>query len=81
MGVIYELEFEATKPLKYLQTEEIQFLGQIILSLATHTTTTPNTDSDTLGHYDIFLAHNYSNQLHQLAVTLLTSSKNTTSVF
>ena len=71
VAVIDALEYESRKPLAALQNEDMRCLGRIILSLATRTNITRNTDNDTLNRCQQYMAQNYSDQLHSLVMALL----------
>lgn len=72
VGVVDALEFESRKPLADLQREDMACLGRIALSLASGTEIgAANCDSDTLSRCGVFLAQNYSRELHALTMSLL----------
>jgi PAB-dependent poly(A)-specific ribonuclease subunit 3 len=71
VGVVDALEFEARKRVADLQQQDIRDLGFLILSLATGTEVTSNTDASSVGRVEGFLAQNYSPDLYNLAMTLV----------
>ena len=73
VGVPDALEWEARKPLEALQLEDIRQLGRLILSLATGTEVSANTDSTTLANCERFCLQTYSRELHNLTMALIRS--------
>lgn len=73
VGVSDALEFESRKKLDVLRMEDIRQLGRLILSLATGTEITASTDSHTLANCERFCRQTYSQELHNLAMTLIRS--------
>jgi PAB-dependent poly(A)-specific ribonuclease subunit 3 len=73
LGVVDALEFEARKRVVDLQNEDVRNLGRLIVSMATGTEVTPNTDAETLRHCEGFMAQNFSRELQNLAMTLIRS--------
>ena len=73
VAVPYCLEFEARKPLDLLQMEDIRMLGRLILSIATGTEITPNTDANILANCERYCLQSYSRELHNLSMTLIRS--------
>ena len=78
LGVVDALEFEARKQVGELQLEDMRDLGRLILSLASGTEITRNSDNETMRRCDVFVAQNYSRELHNLAFSLLTPNVNNT---
>jgi PAB-dependent poly(A)-specific ribonuclease subunit 3 len=74
VGVIDTLEFEARKQISDLQERDIRDLGRLILSLATGSEVTPETDDSVMGRCEAFLGQNYSRDMHNLAMTLIRSN-------
>ncbi len=72
-GVADALEWEARKPVEVLQFEDIRQLGRLILSLATGTEITANTDASTIANCEQFCLQSYSRELHNLSMTLIRS--------
>ena len=72
VGVADVLEFEARKQLGELQKEDVASLGRLVLSLATRSMVDDKTDANTLSNCVAFVAMNYTQELHELTVSLLT---------
>lgn len=72
-GVMDALEWESRKPVEVLQLEDIRQLGRLILSLATGTEITANTDPNTLANCERFCLQSYSRELHNITMTLIRS--------
>lgn len=75
VGVPDALEFESRKSLESLQLEDIRQLGRLILSLATGTEITSNSDSNVMARCERFCLQTYSRELHNLTMTLIRSQK------
>lgn len=75
LAVVDALEFESRKQVGDLQTEDMRDLGRLILSLATGTEVTKNSDGNTIRRCDMYVAQNCSAELHMLILSLLQSSK------
>eukprot|EP00934_Nitzschia_sp_Nitz4_P001099 Nitzschia sp. Nitz4//scaffold55_size114948//30797//32557//NITZ4_003890-RA/size114948-augustus-gene-0.56-mRNA-1//1//CDS//3329554497//1099//frame0 len=73
VGVVDALEWETQKELEVLQSEDIRQLGRLILSLATGTEITANTDKSSFANCEHFCRQTYSQELHNLAMTLVRS--------
>lgn len=72
-GVADALEWESRKPVEILQLEDIRQLGRLILSLATGTEVTANTDPATIANCERFCLQSYSRELHNITMTLIRS--------
>jgi PAB-dependent poly(A)-specific ribonuclease subunit 3 len=75
LAVVDALEFESRKHVGDLQTEDMRDLGRLILSLATGAEVTKNSDGNTIRRSDMYVAQNFSAELHILILSLLQSSK------
>ena len=75
LAVVDALEFESRKQVGDLQMEDMRDLGRLILSLASGSEVTKNSDGNTIHRCDIFVAQNCSAELHSLTLSLLQSSK------
>lgn len=80
LGVVDALEFEARKQVGELQLEDMRDLGRLILSLASGAEITRNSDNDTMRRCDVFVAQNYSREVHNLAFSLIAPNANTPSI-
>jgi PAB-dependent poly(A)-specific ribonuclease subunit 3 len=80
LGVVDALEFEARKQVGELQLEDMRDLGRLILSLAWYSEITRNCDKDTMSQCNTFVSQNYSRELHNLALSLLTPNVNVPSI-
>lgn len=76
LGVVDALEFEARKQVGELQLEDMRDFGRLILSLASGAEITRNSDNDTMRRCDVYVAQNYSREIHNLAFSLLTPNTN-----
>jgi len=81
LGVVDALEFAARKPVQGLQMEDMRDLGRIIISLATGTEITRNSDPNTLRRCYMFVDQTYSRELYSLMVQLLLPNQPPPSVF
>ena len=81
LGIVDALEFESRKQVGELQMEDMRDLGRLILSLATGTEVTKNSDGNTIRRCDMFVTQNYSRELHSLIVSLLLPNNAPPSVF
>lgn len=77
-GVVDALEFGTRKHLTDLHREDIQDLGRVLLSVATATEITQETERETMTNCDAFLARNYSRDLHNLIMTIIRSPRTPT---
>lgn len=73
-GIVDALEFEARKPLADLQMEDIRKLGYLILTMATGTEVTASTDANVIANCERFCLQNFSQDLHNLCMTLIRSA-------
>jgi PAB-dependent poly(A)-specific ribonuclease subunit 3 len=80
LGVVDALEFESRKQVGELQLEDMRDLGRLILSLAWYSEITRNCDKDTMSQCNTFVSQNYSRELHNLALSLLTPNVNVPSI-
>jgi len=72
-GVIDVIEYDTYKSLSDLQNQDIRNLGRLILSMATGTEVTAQTDNATLSRCEQFCISHYSRELHNLCFTLIRS--------
>jgi len=80
LGVVDALEFEARKQVGELQLEDMRDLGRLILSLASGAEILRSSDNDTMRQCDVYVAQNYSREIHNLAFSLLTPNANTPNI-
>ena len=81
VGVVDALEFEARKRVGDLQQEDIRDLGRLIVSMATGTEISRDSDNETLSKCDAFLRQNFSRDLHSLAVTMARNNQRPPTIF
>jgi len=73
LGIVDTLEFEARKPVKDSQMDDMRDLGRLILSLASGTEVNANVEASAMQRYEQFLLQNFSRELHSLTMTLIRS--------
>ena len=73
-GIVDALEFEARKRVGDLQQEDVRNLGRLVLSIATHREITAATDLETIRQCEVVLSQQYGRELHNLVMTLVSST-------
>lgn len=76
LGVVDALEFESRKQVGELQLQDMRDLGRLILSLASGTEITRNSDNETMRRCDVYVGQNYSREIHNLAFSLVAPNAN-----
>ena len=74
LGVTDALEFETRKHVRDLQQQDIRNLGWLILSLASGTEVSVQSETSTIQRCDSFVSQHYSRELHNLVMTLVRSN-------
>lgn len=81
IGVIDALEFETRKALGDLQVHDVRDLGYVIMSLAAGTEVHRGSDTNIIRRCDMFIAQNFSRELHSLLMQLLIPTLTPPSIF
>jgi PAB-dependent poly(A)-specific ribonuclease subunit 3 len=81
IGVIDALEFETRKALGDLQVHDVRDLGYVIMSLAAGTEVHRGSDTNISRRCDMFIAQNFSRELHSLLMQLLIPTLTPPSIF
>jgi len=71
LGVTDTLEFESRKHVRDLQQQDIRNLGWLILSLASGTEVSVQSETAAIQRCDSFVSQHYSRELHNLVMTLI----------